>query len=135
MLVAAVLCLCAAVATAVQGVWSLTRPPSADYVRRVLRGVAPIQLAAGVMLAAGGVVGLAARPPTSLVVLIVCVVGAVGTVAAGCWQSAKAVLREEQRNTPADAGSGTCGGACAACTLTCGSADESVAAEVDRMGR
>ncbi|MCH9640184.1 MAG: hypothetical protein K0U75_10565 [Actinomycetia bacterium] len=134
MLVAAVLCLGAAVATVVQGVWSLTRPPSADYVRRVLRGVAPVQLAAGAMLAAGGLVAMSASPPTSVVVLTVCVVGAVGTVAAGCWQSATAVLRE-QRNRPPDGEAAGCGGACATCTLSCGSDEESVTAEVDRMGR
>ncbi len=116
MLVAAVLCLCAAVVTAAQGVWSLTRPPSADYVRQVLRGVAPIQLAAAVMLAAGAAVALATSPPTSVVVLIVSVVGAVGTVAAGCWQSAKSVLRKEQ---VAGASAG-CGGGCGTCTLSCG---------------
>ena len=114
---AAVLCLCAAVVTGAQAVWSLTRPPAFDYVRQVLRAVAPTQLAAAVMLAAGAVVALSARPPMSTVVLIVCVVGAVGTVAAGCWQSAKAVLRSQQQ---AEAESAACGGACATCTLSCG---------------
>jgi len=120
MLVAAVLCLCAAVVTAAQGVWSLTRPPSAHYVRQVLRGVAPIQLAAAVMLAAGAAVALAASPPTSVVVLIMSVVGAIGTVAAGCWQSAKSVLRKEQLNRPVAGASADCGGGCANCTLSCG---------------
>jgi membrane protein implicated in regulation of membrane protease activity len=118
MLVAAVLCLCAAAVTAGQGVWSLTRPPSADYVRQVLRAVAPTQLAAAVMLAAGAAVALSAAPPMSVVVLIVCVAGAVGTVAAGCWQSAKGVLRQEQQQSAQPAES--CGGACATCTLSCG---------------
>ena len=108
MWVAAVLCLCAAVATAAQGVWSLTRPPSADYVRQVLRAVAPTQLAAAVV------------PAVSTVVLIVSVVGAVGTVAAGCWQAAKAVLRDEQRKQQGAEASSGCGGACATCTLSCG---------------
>lgn len=121
MLVAAVLCLCAAVVAAAQGVWSLTRPPSGDYVRQVLRAVAPTQVAAAVMLAAGAVAALLAAPPTSIVVLIVCVVGAVGTVAAGCWQSAKAVVRDEQRMRAATDASPGCGGsACASCTLSCG---------------
>ena len=93
MLMAAVLCLCAAVATAAVGLWLLTRPHSGDYVRQVLRAVAPTQLAAAVMLAAGGVVALSTRPATGLLVVIVCVVGAVSTVAAGCWQSAKVVAR------------------------------------------
>jgi hypothetical protein len=123
MLIAAVLCWCAAVATAGLGVWLLTRPQSGDYVRQVLRGVAPIQLAAAVMLAAGGAVALSAKPETGLVVVIVCVVGAISTVAAGCWQSAKVVAagaatiagaRAEAGQAPAG-----CGGACATCTLSC----------------
>ena len=112
MLIAAVLCLCAAVATAGLGVWLLTRPQSGDYVRQVLRGVAPIQLAAAVMLAAGGTVALSAKPQTGLVVIIVCVIGAISTVAAGCWQSAKVVAAGQ-------AAAANCGGACASCTLSC----------------
>ncbi|MCB0948203.1 MAG: hypothetical protein KDB44_02800 [Mycobacterium sp.] len=119
MLVAAVLCLCAAAVTAALGGWSLTRPPTTDYVRRVLRALAPIQLAAAGMLAAGGLVALVAGPPMSVVVLIVCVTGALGTVAAGCWQAAKAVVREEQRSRPASGAGAGCGGACAGCTLPC----------------
>jgi hypothetical protein len=111
MLIAAVLCLCAAVAAAGTGLWLLTRPAAADPVRQVLRAVAPTQLAAAVMLTAGGVVALSARPQTGLVVVVVCAVGAVCTVAAGCWQSAKAVARRET--------AGGCGGACATCTLSC----------------
>ena len=115
MLIAAVLCLCAAVATAAVGLWLLTRPRSGDPVRQVLRAVAPTQLAAAVMLTAGGVVALSAHPDTGVLVVIVCVVGAVGTVAAGCWQSAKVVARDQAR-TPVAAG---CEGACASCTLSC----------------
>lgn len=111
MLIAAVLCLCAAAATAGGGLWLLTRPTAADPVRQVLHAVAPTQLAAAVMLTAGGVVALSARPQTGLVVVVVCVIGAVCTVAAGCWQSAKAVVR---RQAPVG-----CGGACATCTLSC----------------
>ena len=115
MLIAAVLCLCAAVVTAGLGVWLLSQPKSGDYVRQVLRGVAPIQLAAAVMLAAGGAVALSAKPQTGLVVVIVCVIGAMSTVAAGCWQSAKVVARTQAAQTAA----GGCGGACATCTLSC----------------
>ncbi|AFM19991.1 hypothetical protein Mycch_5307 [Mycolicibacterium chubuense NBB4] len=118
MIVAAVVCLCAAVATALSGVWSLTRPASADYVHSVLRGVAPTQLAAAVMLAAGSAVAFFAVPPTSIAVVGLCVVGAVGTVAAGCWQSAKAVARTNAAQ--AAGGSEGCAGACASCTLSCG---------------
>ncbi|TRW89211.1 hypothetical protein FK535_02895 [Mycolicibacterium sp. 018/SC-01/001] len=116
MMVAAVLCLGVAFLTAALGVWSLTRPaPIGDFVRQVLRGVAPIQLAAAVMLAAGAAVGLAAPASTATVVLVVCVVGAIATVAAGCWQSAKVVARANARQS-ADA---ACAGSCAACTLSC----------------
>ncbi len=47
-----------------------------------------------------------------MLVVVVCVIGAVGTVAAGCYQSAKAVARQE-------ATVGGCAGACASCTLSC----------------
>jgi hypothetical protein len=114
MLIAAVLCLCAAAVIAGLGLWLLSRPRSGDPVRQVLRTVAPTQLAAAAMLAAGGSVALSARPQTGLLVVVVCVVGAVGTVAAGCYQSAKAVARQEAHQ----AASG-CAGACASCTLSC----------------
>ena len=116
MLTAAVLCLCAAVATAAVGLRLLTRPHS-GYVRLALRAVAPTQLAAAVMLAAGGVVALSTRPATGLLVVIVCVVGAVSTVAVGCWQSAKVVARG-QADSLGDL-QGDCGGACGTCTLSC----------------
>jgi hypothetical protein len=134
MLIASVLCLCAAVATAGVGLWLLARPRAADPVQQILRAVAPTQLAAAVMLTAGGVVALAARPHTGLVVLGVCVVGAISTVAAGCWQSAKVVSRAQA----AEASVG-CGGSCATCTLSCNSAligsGRSVAADIDRVSR
>ncbi|MDT5302941.1 MAG: hypothetical protein QOG79_6183 [Mycobacterium sp.] len=114
MLIAAVLCVCAAAVTAGLGLWLLTRPRSRDPVRQVLRTVAPTQLAAAAMLAAGGAVALSARPQTGMLVVVVCVVGAVGTVAAGCYQSAKAVARQEARQAAAG-----CAGACASCTLSC----------------
>ncbi|MDX1893191.1 hypothetical protein [Mycolicibacterium sp. 050158] len=114
MLIAAVLCLCAAVATAASGFWSMARPQSADGVQQILRAVVPTQLAAAVMLAAGGVVALAAPHQAGVLALVVAVLGAVGTVAAGCYQSAKVVARSEA--TTADAG---CAGSCAACTLSC----------------
>jgi hypothetical protein len=120
MLIAAVLCLCAAAATAGVGLWLLTRPSATDPVRQVLRAVAPTQLAAAVMLTAGGVVALSARPQTGLVVMVVCVIGAVSTVAAGCWQSAKAVAASAAQSTGARREPPVgCGGACATCTLSC----------------
>ena len=125
MLIAAVLCLCAAVATAALGAWLLTRPRSGDFVRQVLRGVAPTQLAAAVMLAAGGVVALSTPPDTGLVVVIVCVIGALSTVAAGCWQSAKVAAAAAAQSTGEHSPSGAdvaCIGACASCTLSCSTA-------------
>jgi hypothetical protein len=113
MFVVAVLCLCAAVVTAAIALYSAARPRAADPVRQVLRAVVPTQLAAAVMLGAGGVVALAAPHQTGVLALVVCVVGAVGTVAAGCYQSAKAVARREA------VGSSSCAGACASCTLSC----------------
>ena len=115
MLIAALLCLSVAVIVAILGLWSLTRPQSGDPVRTVLRAVAPTQLAAAVMLAAGGVAALSAQPRTGAVVVTVCIIGAITTVAAGCWQSAKVVARAEAA-TPAGGG---CTGSCASCTLSC----------------
>jgi hypothetical protein len=120
MLFAAVGCLCAAAATAALGGWTLSRPRSADMVRQVLRAVAPTQLAAAAMLTVAGVVALSSQPETGLVVVIVCVGGAIATVAAGCWQSAKFVAASTGA-APACAGGTGCGtGACATCTLSAG---------------
>ena len=116
MLIAAVLCLCAAVATAAMGLWSTARPHATDQVAQVLRAVVPTQFAAAVMLGAGGVVALVVPPHAGVLALVVCVVGAVSTVAAGCYQSAKAVAVREalQKREP------SCAGSCASCTLSCG---------------
>jgi uncharacterized membrane protein len=117
MLIAAVLTLCASVVTAALALWSLARIPAGDTDRQVLRAVAPTQLAGALMLAAGGVVALAAPAHVGVLMLVMCVVGAVGTVAAGCYQSAKAGERANAlRATTAD----SCAGACASCTLSCG---------------
>jgi hypothetical protein len=113
MLIAAIVVLCAAVATAALGGWSLARPHTDDLVAQVLRAVAPTQFAAAVMLAAGGVVVLAAPRAIGLPALVVCVLGAVGTVAAGCYQSARVVAA---KNATASDG---CAGSCASCTLAC----------------
>jgi hypothetical protein len=119
MLFAAVGCLCAAAATAALGGWTLTRPVSGDLVRQVLRAVAPTQLAAAVMLAVAGVVALSSQPETGLLVVIVCVVGAIATVAAGCWQSAKFVAARAGGPSACGGASVGCGrGACATCTLS-----------------
>jgi hypothetical protein len=119
MLYAAVACLCAAVATAALGGWTLSRPRSADLVGQVLRAVAPTQLAAAAILAVAGVVALSSQPETAVVVVIVCVLGAVATVAAGCWQSAKFVVAQAATGQSCGSASTGCGtGACATCTLS-----------------
>ncbi|ASW88487.1 hypothetical protein [Mycobacterium marseillense] len=112
MLIAGVLCMCASVASAGFGTWSLAHNRNFGATALALRAMAPTQLAAAVMLGAGGVVALAAVPHTALVVLIVCVAGALGTLAAGSWQSARFALRQEEA-APA------CAGSCAGCTQSC----------------
>ncbi|HUB54470.1 MAG TPA: hypothetical protein VMB04_04805 [Mycobacterium sp.] len=112
MLIAGVLCACAAVVMAAQALWTLSRSVAPDATQVVMRTIAPPQLAAAVMLAAGGTVAIAAPQHAALTVVGVCVVGAVGTVAVGSWQSARYALRRE-------AAAADCGGACATCTLAC----------------
>jgi hypothetical protein len=134
MLIAGVLCVCAAVVSAGFGTWSLSHSQTANSTATTgtnalaLRAMAPTQLAAAVMLAAGGVVALVASPHTALVLVIVCVAGALGTLAAGSWQSARFALRREatepnlkpnlkpnrEPNREDD-----CEGNCAGCTLSC----------------
>jgi hypothetical protein len=66
------------------------------------------------------VVALSSRPETALLVVIVCVGGAIATVATGCWQSAKFVAASAGA-APACGGASTCGGtACGTCTLSRG---------------
>jgi hypothetical protein len=116
MLIAGVLCMWAAVVAAGFGTWSLSHAPTVDTTQTAaLRAMAPTQLAAAVMLTAGGVVALIAAPHTALVVVIVCVAGAFGTLAAGSWQSARFVLRREAAGFEPAA----CAGNCAVCTLSC----------------
>lgn len=112
MFIAGVMCLCLAVLVGGSGVWTLTRPASADLTAQVLRAMAPTQLAAAVMLAAGGVAALATPASTALLVLILCVLGAIGTVAAGSWQGARFAARKE-------AASPGCAGSCTSCTQSC----------------
>lgn len=108
--------MCAAGVLAALGLRSLTRPAggdgAGDSAELVMRAVAPPQLAAAMMLATGGTVALAAPCGSALTVVCVCIVGAVGTVAAGSWQIARYALLHEEAPAP-------CGGVCAACTLAC----------------
>ncbi|OBK23780.1 hypothetical protein A5634_04920 [Mycobacterium asiaticum] len=115
MLIAGVVCVCAAIASAAFGIWSLSQAPAAEPNQLALRSMAPTQLAAAVMLAAGGVVALAASPQTALVVVIICIVGALGTLATGSLQSARFALRRQTAEVPASG----CAGSCGVCTLSC----------------
>ena len=123
MLIAAVLCLFSASAFAVLGTRALARPAPADGPQRVYRAVAPTQLAAAVMLIAGGVVALSGRGSIGLLVL--CVVGALGTVAVGLMQGAKyAEASAMRRNVAVHANGAGCHGPgqqlCGGCNLSCG---------------
>jgi hypothetical protein len=111
MLIAGVVCLCAAVVSATFGLWSFARPSGTDAGLVLRRAQAPTQLAAGVMLGSGGAVALAA-PRTAALVVVICVAGAVGTVAAGSWQTARFAVRRQA--VPIQ-----CGGSCARCTRPC----------------
>lgn len=112
MLIAGALCVCAAVVSAMFGIWALTHNQTVDPTALALRAMAPTQLAAAVMLAAGGVVALAASAHTALVVVAVCVAGALGTLATGSWQSARYAVRRQTAAT-------SCGDNCADCTVSC----------------
>lgn len=115
MVVAAVVCLGLALLIGGSGLWTLTRPAPGDLTGQVVRAVAPTQLAAAVMLAAGGVLALAAPHNIGLIGLILGTVGAIATVAAGSWQGARYATR---RQNTAGCGSGEgCGG----CAKVCGS--------------
>jgi len=115
MFIVGVLCMCAALASAAFGAWSLAHQPAADSTQLALPAIAPTQLAAAIMLAAGGVVALATSPHAATVVVIVCVAGALGTLATGCWQSA----RYAPRRAATGSERAECGGSCAGCTPSC----------------
>jgi hypothetical protein len=112
MLIAGLLCLCAATVTAAFGARALAGPVRSRGTEQVLRAVAPTQLAAAMMLAAGGAVAISGRASAGLLVL--CVAGAVGTMAAGVWQGARyAHAMNVRASTQCDRS----GDSCATCTL------------------
>lgn len=110
MLITGVLCVSAAVISAIFGLRTLLRPRVDDPTQLVLRAVAPAQLAAAAMLAAGGVVGLAGPPRGAMLVLVVSVLGAVGTLVAGVWQAGRYAVRRP-------AATGCCSGC--GCSQSC----------------
>ncbi len=111
MLIAGVLCLSAAVASVSFGARSLARGRGGGDIPLALRAMAPAQIAAAVMLAAGGVVALTTAPTRGLIALVIGVVGALGTLGAGAYQSARFAARQQ-----ATAG---CGRPCPGCTRLC----------------
>lgn len=114
MVIGAIVCLGLAVLIGGSGVWTLRRPAGPDVTSQVVRLVAPTQLAAAVMLAAGGVVALAAPDRIGMVGLICGIVGAIATIAAGSWQGARYATRKQE--TAAGCGSG---GGCSGCSQVC----------------
>lgn len=115
MVVGAVLSLGLAVLIGGSGLWTLTRRTTGDLTGQVLRMVAPTQVAAGVMLAAGGVLALAAPSRIGLIGLIVGALGAIGTVVAGSWQGARYAARREASSGPGCGSSEGCGGCSQVC--------------------
>ena len=111
MSIVGVLCICAAVAAAAFGLRSITRSADGDPAHILRRSMAPTQLAAALMLASGGAVALAAPHPA---LVITCIVGALGTVAAGSWQTARYAARQQASEARA-----ACAGNCAGCIRAC----------------
>ena len=97
------------------GLWTLRRESGSDsgLHAAVSRLVAPTQVAAGVMLAAGGAVALTAPGRIGVLALVLGGIGALGTVAAGSWQGARYAAHRE-----AAAGCAS-GGGCAGCEQVC----------------
>lgn len=119
MTVAAVVCLGLAVLVGGSGLWTLARRPGVDLTGQVVRAVAPTQLAAAVMLAAGAILALAAPESIGWIGLIGGFIGAVATIAAGSWQGARYAARREAA-TGGGCASGS-GEGCGGCAKVCGS--------------
>lgn len=116
MVVGAVVCLGLAVLIGGSGLWTLARRAGVDLTSQVVRAVAPTQIAAAVMLAAGAIVALAAPGAIGTIGLVGGVAGAVGTIAAGSWQGARYAARREAVS------GGGCGSGegCGGCAKVCG---------------
>ena len=113
MVIGAVLSLLLAVLIGGSGLWTLARRGGIDVNDRALRAVAPTQIAAAVMLVAGGVAALTAPSQIGLSGLIITAAGAIGTIAVGSWRAARYAA---SRQGAVDCGSG---GGCAGCTQLC----------------
>ncbi|MFV0494325.1 hypothetical protein [Mycobacterium sp.] len=120
MLVAGAVCVCTAIVVAAFGMWSLVRKPAPNPTAQAVRAMAPTQLASAAILAAGGVVALAAPTRAALVVLILSILGALATLVAGSLQGAHFALRREAAaRSGAAEGEGSCTGCCEGCTQSC----------------
>ena len=118
MLIAGVLCLIAAVVALVIGLRHLLAP-SGDAAA-VQRALAPTELAAAVMLLAGGIAAVT-RAPSAGLVLGICVVGAFATVAAGAWRVVRVAAAEQAIDDRASTTKeDSCAGSCAGCDKLCG---------------
>lgn len=113
MVIGAVLSLLLAVLIGGSGLWTLARRGGIGVNDQALRAVAPTQIAAAVMLVAGGIAALAAPSPIGLIGLIIAAAGAIGTVGLGSWRAARYAA---SRQGAADCGSGS---GCAGCTQLC----------------
>ncbi|MBY0443305.1 MAG: hypothetical protein K2Q25_14395 [Mycobacteriaceae bacterium] len=118
MVIAGVLCLGAALLSGALGLWWLLHPRIRPRTAKLswlapLRAMAPAQLAAAIMLAVGGLVVLVGPSDIAVVTVVISVTGALGTLVAGSWQSARFVLRRQKN-------AADCGNDCASCTLSCG---------------
>ena len=113
MVIGAVLSLLLAVLIGGSGLWTLVRRGGIDVERQVLRAMAPTQIAAAVMLVAGGVAALTAPSRIGLSGLIIAAMGAFGTIAVGSWRAARYAA-----SRPGAAGCGS-GDGCAGCTQLC----------------
>ena len=116
MTIAAIACLAMAALIGGSGLWTLARTPGVDLTAQVLRAVAPTQIAAAVMLAAGAIVALAARGQFGWIAMISGVVGAVATIGVGSWQGARYAARREAASGGGCGSSAGCGG----CAKVCG---------------
>lgn len=105
------LCLIAAVVSLIFGVRTLARPVTGDSEQRVLRAVAPAQIAVGVILAVGGLLVLAGPHDLALLTLIIAITGALATLAAGAWQGAR-LIEVRPANVAAPSAAGCCGSGC-----------------------
>lgn len=113
MVIGAVLSLSLAVLIGGSGLWTLARRGGIGVNDQVLRAVAPTQIAAAVMLAAGGVAALTAPSQIGLSGLIIAAAGAIATIAVGSWRAARYAANKQGA---ADCGSS---GGCAGCTQLC----------------